>query len=450
MTRVRNIPFFVAAWILTASHPLSAAPVSYRQDIVPILKANCVSCHRPAKLKGGLDLSSFESFKKGGKHGSPFQPGAPSKSRVIQAVSGPEPEMPLEGEPLTRLEIKTLTAWINQGAKEDSSSDNKPDESSQPPDYAALPAISSLAFSPDGTLLAVAGRAEVLLYSGDGTELRARLSFGAPRIESLCFSKDGAQLAISGGSPYIFGQIQLWSTATRHCLQTIRASTDVFHGISLSDDATKAAVGGSDKRVYVFNSLDGKVLSICDNHFDWVLATAFSHDGKHLASGGRDKAVKLVDTSTGRLIDDLARPRDVVLAMARHPSEDWVAYTGEEGRVRLHKIAPRGGRLKEGDDREESALREFESMGTKLHAVAFNATGSILACGGENGEIRAFNTANGQRTFNAKLSNSVFALAFHPDGKTLVAAGIDGRLHFLETVQGKTLKSIDSVPLKKH
>ncbi len=235
--------------------------------------------------------------------------------------------------------------------------------------------------------------------------------------------------------------------SARQSIRTIRASSDVLHGVSLSDDCTRVAVGGSDKRVYVFAVNDGKLVSTCDNHIDWVFATAFSHDGSRVASGSRDKAVKLVDAATGRLIDDLARPRDVVLAMARHPNEDWVAYAGEEGKVRLHKLVPRGGRLKEGDDREESAIREFEGMGTKLHTVAFSADGSLLACGGENGEIRTFRTDNGQRVFLTKLNTCVFTLAFHPNGRTMVVAGADGRLHFLETTKGKTIKTIDSVPL---
>src|SRR6476646_10617320 len=44
-------------------------PVSYYQDLVPILKRSCTGCHHPGKLKGQLDLTTYESLKKGGKHG---------------------------------------------------------------------------------------------------------------------------------------------------------------------------------------------------------------------------------------------------------------------------------------------------------------------------------------------------------------------------------------------
>mgnify|MGYP006142798263 FL=1 len=68
----------------------------------------------------------------------------------------------------------------------------------------------------------------------------------------------------------------------------------------------------------------------CDNHLDWVFGTAFAHDGSKLISISRDRGVKLIDMASGHLIDDAARPREPVLALARHPLEDLVAFTGTE------------------------------------------------------------------------------------------------------------------------
>jgi len=59
---------------VAAASLVSAAekPVSYYQDLVPVLKRSCNGCHHPGKLKGQLDLTSYGAFKKGGKHGPGF------------------------------------------------------------------------------------------------------------------------------------------------------------------------------------------------------------------------------------------------------------------------------------------------------------------------------------------------------------------------------------------
>src|SRR5262249_39778035 len=96
-----------------------AAELSWHREAFPILRANCVSCHKPGKTKGGLDLTTHESLMKGAKHGAVIKPGDAKGSRLIESVCGEEPEMPKEGEPLTAAEVDILTRWINEGAKPD-------------------------------------------------------------------------------------------------------------------------------------------------------------------------------------------------------------------------------------------------------------------------------------------------------------------------------------------
>ena len=424
--------------------------VSFARDVWPVLRANCVSCHRPGKLKGKLDLTTMAALVKGGKHGPVLEVGAPSDSPLVAEVSGEEPEMPPEGSPLTVTEVAVLSRWIAEGAVDDTPAGGlgtrRPD---QLPVYHTLPAVPALAFSPDGALLAVAGHHEIILHRGDGSAITGRWLGSSPRIESLAFSRDGKFLAACGGAPSEFGEIQIWDVAAGTLVRSIRAGSDTLYGVSWSDDGTRLAVGGADKLVRAFDAASGAQLMQCDNHLDWVFGTAFVHDGSKLISISRDRGVKLIDVSTGHLIDDAARPREPVLAIARHPKEDMVAFTGTEGKVRLHRMAPRGGRLKEGDDKEESAVREFEHMATPLHAVALSADGTRLACGGQNGEIRLFSTDSGKREATIPTTGgSVFTLAFHPVNDTLAAAGSDGQVRFY-TQDGELLKCFPAVPVTK-
>lgn len=92
--------------------------VSFEKDVMPILKASCLSCHKADKKKGKLDMSTYATFMKGGDQGAPVMPGNPKKSILIEVVSGKEPEMPEKGDPLTPAQIDILSRWIMEGAKQ--------------------------------------------------------------------------------------------------------------------------------------------------------------------------------------------------------------------------------------------------------------------------------------------------------------------------------------------
>ena len=198
------------------------APVSYHREIVPLLRANCIGCHKASKNKGGLDLSNHAALSKGGKHGLAVKPGKPEDSRLIKDISGAEPVMPEEGEPLTAAEVALVSRWIAQGAKDDTPAGIVSHKLSAPPAYQRLPSIPALAWSPDGSVLAVAGHHEVLLHTGDGSAIVARLVGESPRVESLAFSNDGKLLAVAGGAPSEYGEIQLWDVITRKLVRSLR------------------------------------------------------------------------------------------------------------------------------------------------------------------------------------------------------------------------------------
>ena len=428
----------------------NAEPVSFFREVRPILRTNCVGCHKPGKLKGGLDLTSHAMLLKGGKSGDTLKPGHAEESELFTQLVGAEPEMPKDAEPLTAAEVATIRRWIAEGATDDTPADlGALHRLAAPPVYRSAPAISALAMSPDGAVLAVAGWHEVILRSGDGEQLLGRLVGESPRVESLAFSPDGKQLAVAGGSPSEYGEVQIWDAAERKLVRSIKASVDCFFGISWSPDGSKVAVGCADKLVRVFAVSDGKEVMRCDNHIDWVFATAWNHDGSRLVSVSRDKAIKLIDPATGHLVDDIAQPREPLLCVARHPAEDLVAFGGDNGQIRLHKIAPRGGRLAEGDNKEESTVREFERLPGAAHAVAFSPDGKLLAATGARGETRIWQTADGKRVAQIPSSGgALFALTFTSDSARLVTGGADGQLRSYEAKTGMLSKTLVPVPLE--
>ena len=412
--------------------------MSYAREVIPILRANCVGCHRPGKTKGGLDLESLGTLRRGGKSGPALVHGQPEKSLLLGQISGPEPEMPKDGEPLTTAEVEVVRRWIAQGATDDSTGVGPVSERpTTPPVYRALPAISALAWSPVGNRLAVSGWHEVLIHDVGSTQIVARLIGDSPRIESLAFSPDGQRLAVSGGSPSDFGEVQVWDLGENRLLRSIKATQDSLFGVAWSPDGSRLAVGGTDKLVRVFAVADGREVMRCDNHIDWVLGTAFTRDGSRLVSVGKDKSLKLIDVATGRLIDDVNRPNEVLLGLAASPKENLVVSGSETGGLRLYRMEPRGGRLAEGDDKENSYVREFDRLPGAVQALAFSPDGMQVAATGPAGETRVFRVNDGRRMATIKSTNGpVFAVTFSADGSQVATGGADGRIRVYEAGRG--------------
>ena len=433
---------------VAASALADEPPVSYYRDVVPVFKRNCNACHRPGKAKGQLELTSFAMLMKGGKHSNTVKPGDAAGSRLFQNISGDEPEMPNEGDPLNHDEIAVIRRWIEQGAKDDTPADAGIHKLSSPPAYHALPSVAALAWSPDGSTIAVAGYHEVLLHSADGERITGRLVGFSPSIAALAFSPDGKLLATAGGATSEYGEIQLWDVAAQKLVRSIRTSNDTVFGVSFSPDGARVAVGCADKLVRVFAVADGGEVMKCDNHIDWVFATAFSNDGARLVTGSRDRAVKLIDVASGHLIDDVNKARDCVQCLARHPREDLLVFGDDKGGIRIHKMEPRGGRLAEGDDKENSFLRECERMPGPVHGLAWSPDGRLIGAACATGEVRLFTAADGKRTATLKgHEGAAFALAFSSDSTRVATGGYDGKIRLFSVAKGELIRTFDSVPL---
>ncbi len=443
--------FAVLTAVAFAGNTIGAEkPVSYYKDLVPILKRSCTGCHHPGKLKGELDLTTHAALAKGGKHGAGFKAGNPKDSSVIDEISGDEPSMPKEGDPLTKAEVALFARWIVEGARDDTPTNANSFKLAAPPTYTKPPVVSALAFSPDGKRLAVSGYHEVLIHATDSTNIIARLVGESPRIESIAYSPNGKLIGVSGGAPALFGEIQFWDTESNALVRSIKSSIDSLYGISFSSDSEKVAVGGADKSVRVFTVKDGKEVMKFDNHSDWVFGTTFLVDGKRMLSGSRDKAMKLIDVSNGQFIDDINKLLEGVLCIARHPKEDMVVYGGENGISRIYKISENQGRTAANND--VNVIKEYERLGGPVQAIAWSPNGTNIAVGGAAPEVRVFTAGkDGKRVATLKgHEGAIFAIAFHPTTNWLATGGFDGtvRLYDYAAKSNELVRAFVPVPIK--
>ena len=95
--------------------------MSFAEDIVPILKGWCVSCHQPGAegfAASGLDLTSYDGLMKGTKFGPMVVPGQPDASNLIVLIEGrAKIRMPYGHKPLPNCLRNNIWTWIFEGAK---------------------------------------------------------------------------------------------------------------------------------------------------------------------------------------------------------------------------------------------------------------------------------------------------------------------------------------------
>ena len=277
------------------------APVSFFKKIRPLFQANCQGCHQPARAKGGYVMTDFAKLLDGGESVADgfhaIVPKDPDHSLLVKQITPDQghAEMPPKKAPLADPDLALIRRWIAEGAVDDTPPNAKQRyDAAHPPVYQRPPVITSLDFSPDGSLLAVAGFHEVLLWKSDGSEMLARLIGLSERIQTVRFSPDGKRLAACGGRPAQMGEVQIWDVEKRKLVLSAPIGFDTVYGVSWSPDGKSVSFGCADNTLRAIDAVSGQQILQQNSHSDWVLGTAYTAKGDQLVSVGREDRKSVV------------------------------------------------------------------------------------------------------------------------------------------------------------
>ncbi len=427
--------FTVVLWVISPLPSHAQQADAYSHEIAPILQEKCLACHNHTTRKGGLNLETYEALLNGGKRGAPVIAGKSGESLLIKFLEGSlQPQMP-PGERLSVVEINAFKRWIEAGAV--GPAHKVPTEpvvesaakASLPALKPATPvkaAINSLAFRPDGAMIALGRYQEVELRNASSGKTTATLTGHSNEVRGLNFSPNGKLLAATGGSPSQFGEVKIWDVASAQELRTWRGHRDNITASAFSPDGTILATSSYDKLVKLWNVTTGVEIKTLKDHTDAVFAVAFSPDGKLLASAGADRTVKLWDVATGKRLYTLSDALDAVHTIAFDPSGKLLAGAGADRILHLWQIG------------EGKQLRSLIAHEDAINVIAFSPDGKTLASSSADKSLKLWDAATLVETHTCETqSDWVFGMAFSPDGKSLVVGRYDGTLATYNTQTGK-------------
>jgi RNA polymerase sigma factor (sigma-70 family) len=263
--------------------------------------------------------------------------------------------------------------------------------------------VASVAFSPDGKLLAWGNNSnEVRLAEvPSGNEVAV---LRTPRVSRVAFSPDGSLLAVASEA----GIVRLVDVARRKTLCDLEGDLFRFHHVAFSPDGKRLLAGGGDWRqggvcqVTVWDVDSRKQVGKLIGHEFAVLCIAFSPDGKTIATGAVDRTIRLWDADTGAEIKVLRGHGDRVECLTFTRDGKTLVSGGLDGTVRFWDVA---------EGRETARL------------------------GGPPGEDAA--AANGVAAAAWGFTRSVRAVRFTPDGSTLLVGGGPRTLRLFDSATRK-------------
>jgi WD40 repeat protein/thiol-disulfide isomerase/thioredoxin len=208
---------------------------------------------------------------------------------------------------------------------------------------------------------------------------------------ALAFSPDGTRLALGGNSGFSDNAfMRLWDVQKQEMMGGTEGGGYRVHCLAFSIDGKQLATGDENGKVRLFDGRTGTARRDFEGHGplrsggeQCVTGVGFSPDGKTLVSGSQDKTLKLWDVETGKLLRNLEGNNSPVSALAFSPDGKLFATAGSTD-VLLWD-------MKTGKPKET-----FLEHTMPVNSLAFSPDGSMLAIGAGAGFNSKVNKGTGR------------------------------------------------------
>ncbi|MDE2812570.1 MAG: T9SS type A sorting domain-containing protein [Gemmatimonadota bacterium] len=273
--------------------------------------------------------------------------------------------------------------------------------------------VTSVAFSPDGQTIASANSAgEMRLWDANTGEHKQTLRGRRwRRIESIAFSSDGQTIASASSGDWNYGEVRLWDANIGEHKQTLHHTNDVY-SVAFSPDGQTIASASSAGEVRLWDARTGEHKQTLAHTYG-VASVAFSPDGQTIASANSAGEVRLWDANTGAQKQTLKGHTNDVYSVAFSPDGQTIASASRDYTVRLWNA------------RTGAHKQTLKGHTSTVHSIAFSPDEKTIASASRDHTVRLWNAHTGEHKQTLAHTNDVYSVAFSPDGQTIASASGD-------------------------
>jgi WD40 repeat protein len=228
-------------------------------------------------------------------------------------------------------------------------------------------------------------------------------------VTSVAFSPDGTEFVSASEDTTLI----VWDTKDGREKFTVKGHEGPVTSVVFSHDGTALLSGSSDKTARIWDSTTGiEKIRLTGHEWD-VLAVAFSPDGKEAVSGSYDSTARMWCATSGLVMGVLEGHTSAVSAVAYRPDGKEIVTGSHDSTVRVWQL-----------------VNNADPPPPPTPTVRKNAVSALTS------PPVTTRTAVVRFTLQGHTWN-VTAVAFSPDGTTLVSGSLDKTLCVWDTLLGR-------------
>jgi Caspase domain/WD domain, G-beta repeat len=233
--------------------------------------------------------------------------------------------------------------------------------------------------SPDGRTVAVVTDGVAALYDLGTRRALGDLSGQKGAVLAVAFTPDGKLIATGSRD----GSMTLWTVDKRAVKQTQQAHAGGVRSLAVKPDGALIATGGADRVVKIWDAKKGKVVGDIGGLDGEVSYVQFAPDGKRLFAGTTGGTLAGIDLATRKVTATIHSPAKT-LDMAVN-SSGVAAFGGSDGKIAVVEFA------------SGSEIKTMPAHSGAVRFLAFGGKAQRLISSGDDGAVRLWDTASGER-----------------------------------------------------
>jgi WD40 repeat protein len=262
---------------------------------------------------------------------------------------------------------------------------------------------------------------------------------------SIWHSKPINAIAISTNGRYLIsgddgGTVAVWNLTMPEQPIATYCNNNPIYTVAISPNCLQIASGDKNRRVQlrrresVINSLQElhADFSSVDSHHGFVYSVQFSPDGQILASGGADRRIRLWNTDTGKIISTLNGHQESVMAIQFMPNGKILISAGVDRSIRFWDLE------------QKQLLKTIEAHEQPINALAISQDGQLIISGSNDRTIRVRQLGMPDSHMLQGHQAAVLAVAISPDGKTIASGSTDGLVNLWDTDSKQLINSFQA------